>query len=158
MERYLDAGDLVVVYPSTLAPSFRRYAGTGVELVTYPRRMESGPTRFSRYVESFSDPAELAEVLDRVAERAPSACRIWLVRQALNSRTADSTSAPGTTEHWRHRYEAGLEELGGRLRAWFGGPDIELPAGDSAFVRERVSAAGYRTAHGGAAGCGEGPG
>ena len=158
MDRALDATDLVVVYPSTLAPSFRRYGRAGMELVTYPRRMELGPTRFSRYVESFSDSVEMAEVLARVSARAGSACRVWLVQQVLNSRTADSTSAPGTTEQWRHRYQAGIGEIEGKLGAWFGTPDIRLPAADSLFVRERVSAEGYRTARGAAAGCTGGPG
>lgn len=146
MDRALDPGDLVVVYPSTLAPSVRRYATTDVEMVTYPLRMEAGPTRFSRYVESFDDPAELQQVLARIAERAPAACRVWLVRQVLTSRMPDSPGKPGTTEYWRHRYESGLRELRESLRGSFGPPDLEFAAAESLLVRERVTVEGYRAA------------
>lgn len=139
-----EPGDLVLIYPSTLAPSFRRYAAVDVEVETFPPRMASGPTRFSTYSESFEDRAALEEVLRRIPVPGSPARRTWLLSQLRKGAAGDSLALVGTMERWRHNYDAGLGEISGRLRALYGAPiEILLPAvGTGAREQVRLEAFG----------------
>ena len=136
-------GDLVIIFPSTLAPSFRRYATVEVEVLTFPPRGDSGPTRFSKYVESYEDPAMLAPILDRISAPGMATRRVWLVSQLWNGAFGDLAAAVGTRERWRLNYDERLREIGDSLRATNGLPELIFPPADDIYARERVRVERY---------------
>jgi mannosyltransferase len=135
--------DLVIIFPATLAPSFRRYAAGGMDIVTFPPSAEGGPSRFSEYVESYEDSLALADIFARIGVQRRSAGTVWLLSQVRNGEIGDSTAGAGTRERWKLNYDRRMRQVRNSLRTAYGPHDAGFPAVDSIRARERVRAERY---------------
>lgn len=137
------AGDLVIVYPSSIGPVYQRYDVPRRRLIVFPHQEPVAPTRYGGWWGRFEDQATLAQVLETIDQARRERRTVWLVNQVRLDYSPDSTAPIGTRERFRHGVGTRLEQIRSRLRDSFGSPDPGAELGPARWARELVRVERY---------------
>lgn len=74
-----EPGDVVIVAPGYVAPSFNHYYALPVERIDYPRLGREMPTRYDDLRDRVADPEAFARVRRRLTDARREGRRVWLV-------------------------------------------------------------------------------
>lgn len=104
----ISSGDLVVVSPEWLAPSFNHYFPPIVDQIDFPQRRRTLLLDFTGFREPRSDSAALKFVTERISEAKEKNRRVWLVTST------------------RYRAMSSIREMDRMLTASYGNADTSL--------------------------------